>query len=761
MRRLSAAIVTLIAVAAACSGSDGATGDPVDSDLGVRSAAESGFNADRSQTAGGSWSGAPASDVRFVTALQDFDGCDGLLDHIRAEALAQVGPYGLRGEDGYGPGLFEDGVVMDTAESAPAAVAEQTSDGAGSDEFSGTNVQVVGVDEPDIVKTDGHRIVTMIRDTLAVVDIAGPEPFLAGRILLENRWGGELLLRGDRALVIANHYGDAGPFAGGKVGIAGRPTVIIDEILLDGEPRKGRSLQVEGRYVSSRSVDGTARVVIVSQPDQLGLVHSQSRVGEAIAVEMNRYVVSRSRLEDWLPDYLMVSSGGSVLEEGQLLECDRVYAPTEFSGFGSLAVLTFDLDASLTLGDAAATFAGGETIYASPENLYVATNTWIPAPFFDDDRLDEFDDIYSTSIHKFSLNAGGPATYEASGSVQGHLLNQFSLHEHDGHLFAAVTDGSPWWTRPGNVSSIHALRQEGTNLVTAGVVGDMGRGERIYAVRYIADRAYVVTFRQVDPLYVVDLADPSEPTVLGELKIPGFSAYLHPVGDGLLVGVGSDADETGRIEGAKVSLFDVSDPTAPREIDTWILADAESSVVWDHRAFLWWAPEQLMVLPVASWGHDGTSGAVAFRVTPAEGLHNLGLISHSTGRPVFATDCYHEFDSAASDESWEAPPLLLVCKPEQVGNPAGYECAEIVVDNSGGRSGDDVPADWSLDVDALPIDVRDGDRIELCWPEGPDSAEQVQRSLIVGDDIWTLSESRLQANDLGTLRLRTYLPLLY
>ena len=712
---------------------------------------------------GGPSETAPAGDdVEFVSTLRNFGKCDGLLGHIRAEAISRVGPYGLDGGGRFGPVSFgdDDGdlaraesaeaamAVADSAnESAPAA---STSAQAGTD-FSGTNVQVIGVDEPDIVKTDGRRIIMVRNGTLTVVDVTGAEPAITGRVLLGERWGGELLLHGDRILVINNHYGSIRPLAadsgGGRYS---RDIVIIDEILLDGTPRRGRSLQVEGRYISSRAIDGTARVVIVSYPNELGFVYPRNPAGEPIAADANRRVVAQSTLEDWLPDYRVVSSEGSVTEEGQILACDRVYVPSQFSGFGSLSVLTFDLDESLTLGDGAATFAGGETIYASPQNLYVATTTWLPPRFFEDeDRWDDIDERYRTSIHKFSLTPGGPAVYEASGAVRGHLLNQFSLHEFDGHLFVAVTNGSPWRANRQSESLIFALAQTDGALVKVGEVGDMGRGERIYSVRYIGDRAYVVTFRQVDPLYVVDLADPTAPAVLGELKIPGYSAYLHPVGDGLLVGVGRDADEDGRIQGFKVSLFDVSDPAAPAEVDTWTLANAQSGVEWDHRAFLWWAPEQLMVVPVYSWRNEVPSGAAVFKVTAAEGFDYRGLITHSTEDFVFATDCYHEFDSEALEEGWDIP-LVLVCTPEQVGNPVGYSCETVPVSAARG---------WDIDVDALGTDVSDDDRIQLCWPQDRGDAERIGRSLIIGDDIWTLSHSLLQSNEIDTLDRRARLAL--
>lgn len=705
--------------------------------------------------------GSPAGGAQFASTLQNFDDCDALLAHIRAEAMSRVGPYGLD-DNRFGPFFGAraaaeeaDFAVADTAAQsapAPAAPAASGDDSAGGPDFSGTNVQVIGVDEPDIVKTDGRRIITVRNGTLTVVDVTGAEPTITGRVLLGERWGGELLLHGDRVLVINNHYGTIEPLsADDRIGGYSRDIVIIDEILLDGTPRRGRSLHVEGRYVSSRSIDGTARVVLVSFPSELGFVYPRNRAGEPIAQYANRKVVSQSALEDWLPDYRVVSSEGTVTEEGQILACDRVYVPSQFSGFGSLAVLTFDLNESLTLGDGTATFAAGETIYASHQNLYVATNTWLPQPFFDDDDwLRDIDNRYRTSIHKFSLTPDGPAVYEASGSVKGHLLNQFSLHEHDGHLFVAVTNGSPWSANRQSESLIFALTQKDEALAVVGSVGDMGRGERIYSVRYIGDRAYVVTFRQVDPLYVVDLSDPTQPAVLGELKIPGYSAYLHPVGDGLLVGIGRDADEDGRIVGFKASLFDVSDPADPREIDTWTLADAQSGVEWDHRAFLWWAPENLMIVPVWSWRNEVPGGGAVFEVTRERGLDYQGLITHSTEDFVFSTDCYHEFDSEAVSEGWEIP-LLLVCTPGQVGNPVGYDCETVPV--AAARN-------WDIDTDALDIEVSDEDRIQLCWPQDRGDAERIGRSLVIGDDIWTLSRSLLQSNDLETLdrRARLVLP---
>ena len=201
-------------------------------------------------------------------------------------------------------------------------------------------------------------------------------------------------------------------------------------------------------------------------------------------------------------------------------------------------------------------------MYASSERLYVANRRWIDRNDFgaEDARG------VTTHIHRFDVSGSDGPAYEASGSVDGFLLNQFAMSEHEGYLRVASTDTPVWgwWRQDGtSVSRVDVLQRDGAELRLVGSVGGLGQGERIYAVRFIGDIGYVVTFRQIDPLYTVDLSDPSDPRVVGELKIPGYSAYLHPIGKNVLLGVGQDADELGRVLGTQVSVFDVSDLANP------------------------------------------------------------------------------------------------------------------------------------------------------------------------------------------------------
>ena len=189
----------------------------------------------------------------------------------------------------------------------------------------------------------------------------------------------------------------------------------------------------------------------------------------------------------------------------------------------------------------------------------------------------------------------------------------------------ATTTGGPWRFDEDAESMVTVLARNDATLEIVGQVGDMGRGERIFAVRYVGDVAYVVTFRQTDPFYTVDLSDPTAPTVRGELKITGFSGYLHPVGPDRVLGIGQEATDEGRTTGTKVTLFDVSDLDAPRDLATWTQGGGHSGVEWDHRAFLAW--KDLAVLPFNDWQAE-ENGAVVLRVGH-DSLDEVGHIDHA------------------------------------------------------------------------------------------------------------------------------------
>ncbi|MCB2224678.1 MAG: beta-propeller domain-containing protein [Actinobacteria bacterium] len=695
------------------------------------------------------------SDIRFVAALERFDSCDALLDHFKAEAKERVGPYGLEGGGYWGP-VFMDGVAMDAAVEEAAtttmAAAAQAAPTAGGEDggrvegvdYSGTNVQVAGVDEPDIVKTDGTRILAITDGKLSYVDVSTGEPLLLGTLQLTEGWNHQMLVVGETAYLFANGGGlialptDVAA-DGARIwpGYQTNTMMVFQVDLSDPAAMKvTRTMTVEGQYLSARLIDGTIRVVVSSYPSDLPFVYPTNEASQQIALEANRSVIDLTTLEDWLPEYTMVESDGSS-SEGLVVSCDRTHRPAEFAGFETLSVLTIDGEQGVGGGgEATAVIADGETVYASTESLYVATNVWVPGWWLEGEETGDFEESYSTAIHKFSISGNGPATYEASGSVDGHLLNQFSMDEYDGYFRVAVTDGPPWGFDDDSESYVDVLEQQGDRLVEVGSVGDMGAGERIYSVRFIGDAAYVVTFRQVDPLYVVDLSDPTAPAVAGELKIAGYSAYLHPLGDGRLLGIGQDADEDGRTLGAKVSLFDVSDPSDPREVDSYTLEDAYTDAEWDHHAFLYWAPEQLMVMPLQAW-QDDFAGAVVFKLD--DGIREFGRISHDLEDRPTTSECV-QYEAGNGYEK----AILQVCGPNDQSYIEGYYCDVFPPEE----------LEWMAEefgIEQDPAELLGPDEhLEMCWPEYSDW-NPIQRSLVIGGDLWTLSWRMLQANSLDDL----------
>gem|GEM_PF-1106145 len=572
-------------------------------------------------------------DVSVAASLQAAQDCASLLEYFRTEAGARVNAYGLDSLGWVGGPLIEilppggpTVTPLPTATAlplptstpgldAPTAPAPGAREGI---DFSGTTLQELGIDEPDIVKTDGDRILVVSNNEFIVVDTREDQARIAGRVEFEIEGRAtEMLIVENRALLFGQGWDFRNPRGGGV-------SILIDvDFTTEAAPVVTAEMAVEGQYVSARLAGGVARVVVQSNPNRLPFVYPYNGYGEETALETNQRVVAESTLEDWLPTFSL-DVAGEQIDSGLLTDCDAVYTPSSFSGFGSLSVLSFDLTAPLGDGAATSIMASGDTVYASDKSMYIATNNWFDPALNAEERA-LVRRTYSTSIHRFDVTEA-MATYTASGSVRGHLLNQFSMSEHDDRLRVATTDGSPW--DGSSESFVHVLETDADELVVVGSVGNMGRGERIRSVRYAGDIAYVVTFRQTDPFYTVDLSDPTDPVVRGELKITGYSGQLHPIGDNLVLGVGQEATAQGLLLGAKVTLFDVSDLDDPVDLDTWTFYTAQTSAEWDHRAFLWWAPESLAVIPVSSWRND-FRGAIAFKVDRESGISEFGRISHA------------------------------------------------------------------------------------------------------------------------------------
>jgi len=481
-------------------------------------------------------------------------------------------------------------------------------------------------------------------------------------------------------------------------------------------------------------VKGAARVVINSLPLNLAFVTPQSGRGAAAALAANRKIIADSTIADWLP---MLQRGRSSTAS---VQCPDVRTPATFAGIGMTTVHT------IPMGDrvqptSASLQADASTVYASPTHVFVSAAAWVDPSTYDDPAVwDKLSTSFRTDIHEFDIT-GSRATYVASGQVRGHTLDRWSFSEDAGLLRVATTDG-PTWSRPQDTKapqsesfmSVLSARNGTLNLV--GRVGGIGRSEQIRSVRYDGTVAYVVTFRQVDPFFVLDLANPAKPAVVGQLKIAGYSGYLHPISAGRVLGVGADATGQGRITGARVTLFDVTDLRHPRALSSWTLAGAQTQVEFDARAFLWWNPTNLAVVPTQGWGPLNATGAVGLRVT-SRSITQVGFINHDRGGVKGSTACRPLSGPEIKDGSGGnlVGYVVIDCAPGQAVAVNGFQCSSYTVAqlNKDYGSHFTAPADHRFGVCVLARQLP------------------VLRSIVVRDRLLTMSDQDILSSDLRTL----------
>jgi uncharacterized secreted protein with C-terminal beta-propeller domain len=579
-----------------------------------------------------------AADAARRPRLLAFDSCRALVSYAHANAARAGGGVGVPVRALAGAPMPLAAPVSPPTTAAPgakdetsaptAAPAPAASGGGGTPTFSTTNVQEAGVDEPDIVKTDGMRIFAIREGVLRIVDVTGDAPKLVGTLGLEGGFDHQLLLRGPRVLVLSTvappiAVDVATPRIAPLPGPGGGPRTLLTEVDVSdpAAPKVARTMTLDGAYVDARMTGGTVRVVVSSTPQPTGAVPLTSAALRAFVPA----TTIKSRIS------------GRTFRRG-VVPCDDIRRPDVFSGLDLLTVLTVDLDKGLYSVDRDAVMAGAQTVYGSATSLYVASQRYVRGLR----DTGDVPDAMRTEIHRFDAADDGQTTYAGSGAVPGFVVNQFALSEHDGALRVASTDEPPWLPdgrQPEPAQSyVTVLAKQGGGLAQVGQVGGLGRGQRIYAVRFVGDKGYVVTFRRIDPLYTLDLSAPAAPKVAGELELSGYSAYLHPVSDTLLLGIGQEATDAGRPTGTQVSLFDVSDLAHPKRLQHVVFGSGSSDAEYDHHAFLYWNPTGLALLPLQlpptdDKGSGAFVGAVGLHVA-ADGLTEVGRVVHGGAQDV-------------------------------------------------------------------------------------------------------------------------------
>jgi len=501
----------------------------------------------------------PPTETPLVSAFEPFASYEALKNFLATNTKDSTITYsgGPLDAQFFGSARMEDGSQL-APPPAPGESGQNTYD-VNSQDYSTTNIQVEGVDEADIVKTDGNYIyiasnnnfysesqnsVYIVKadpqDLHVIANIAlGNETYVAGLFLSQDS---------NKLVVIGSQY-QFYAYDGIRPEIAIYPYysnvntfINVFDISEKPYPVLARNLTLSGSYFSSRMI-GNYVYAVVSQPAYL--------------------------LEDEVVLPTVYQN-----EEASEIEPERIYYADMMDNY-----FTFTTFIGLNISDATqmpanltVMMGGTSSMYVSTSNIYVTYSTW--------------NDGQYTSIYRIRVNEG-ELSFEAKGSVPGYVLNQYSMDEHKEHFRIATT-----WQKTTQMNNVYVLNR---NMSVVGKLENLAEDERIYSVRFMGDIGYMVTFRQIDPFFVIDLSNPTEPSVAGELKIPGYSSYLHPFDEDHVIGLGKENTTV------KLSFFDVADLKAPTETAKYIVEGeyTDSQALQDPKAFLFERAKGLLVIPIS------------------------------------------------------------------------------------------------------------------------------------------------------------------
>jgi len=621
--------------------------------------------------------------------LPTFNSCSELASAFDKARQQGYGVWGARGSIATGIPMMAaaetggSGGSDDAKSGAPSAAPQANGD------FSTTNVQVAGVDEADIVKTDGTYIYTLSTTeryydlyfeegsgTGSLLVIAKAYPADDAEILSETGLGefypSEMFINGDRLLLFGATYEEIPvpeprpmPAGGAAADIAASypypytvpiTTVQVWDISYRSEPELVRTIDFEGSYLTSRKIGSDVYFVMNSYP----------RV-YAMPLEGN---ITADAAESMIPVYRDSSAATPAGEAEFTPACGCVdvsyFEPVQAQRFVTIASISMsDDDAEVTKE---VVVGSGENVYSSMQNLYVAESVW-PSfwrimPLGEASDGGETTPTERTVVHKFGLDSGS-LSYQGNAEVPGHIINQFSMDEHNGYFRIATTIGRV--SRTGEAASANNIYVLDSDLEQSGKIEDIAPGEQIYSARFMGDRGYLVTFKKIDPFFVIDLADPANPRILGKLKIPGYSDYLHPYDENHIIGIGKETVETeddgpwggnfAWYQGVKIAVFDVTDVSNPVELHRTIIGDrgTDSEALRDHKAFLFDRGRNLLVLPITlaeiagdketlpdnTYGDFVYQGAYVYDLTLENGFDLKGRITHYDSDESFKKAGYY------------------------------------------------------------------------------------------------------------------------
>lgn len=617
-------------------------------------------------------------EIETTQELKKFDNVNELRQFLQLNSVSETPQYDM-GLGGVRTMEVAEGAVeimMDSA--APAA-------GKSADDYSETNIQVKGVDEADFVKNDGRYIYIIADNKLVIVDAYDAEN---AEIVSETKiadkstdyydWeqAKQIFINEDKLVVFVEARDKTYYFE--RYDIVPRQSykqktyIYTYDISDRKDPELVEEYSITGRYFQSRMI-GDIIYVVTQEGVQDGVYINEPMVArDATVIEPEIYYfdnpeqnyqfntitsidISNEEVVDSKTFMLGYSNTLMVSEDNIYI----AYQKQKYWRFWSRERYEeerfYDIILPLLEGEIESDVEAVLDKSLSEEEKWKEISV-VLSDFYerledDDDLQDEYEDMFDeirdkleeydmkkvleerkTVIHKIGIN-DGKLDYAAKGEVYGSLLNQFSLDEHKGNLRLATTVSV--WNNRGRIqyNNVYVLDDDMDKI---GEIGGIAEDERIYSTRFIGDRLYMVTFKQIDPFFVIDLSDPTNPEILGELKIPGWSSYLHPYDENHIIGVGKE-------DGVKVALFDVTDVKNPKEIDKYEIGGkySDSAALHEHKAFLFSKEKNLLVLPVTeverkqvspySYSNTVWNGAYVFHVDE-DGFDKLGKVEHSSSK---------------------------------------------------------------------------------------------------------------------------------
>lgn len=548
---------------------------------------------------------------------------------------------------------FYRGFGEGVEEAEDSASGEASGIGGGGD-HSSTNNQVEGIDEGDIVQTDGDYLYSVSESRVVISDIRDPENMkLASVVKFDGETYPEKLFLSDGTLaVISSRFSlmetDDEAEMESFMPYSGLTVVSLYDVSSPDNPKLIREFGNEGSFNNARLSNGVLHYVSNVFPNYWILEEQPD-------IELRPRLFDSNKNEEFEP----------------LSYEDLTILPGTMEGSYSV-ITSLNLETPASNEISTKGFLGGnEQLYMSEQSLYLTASAFETAEGEFGDTSLWVPQQADTEIFKFGLD-GIAVEFVASARVRGSLLNQFSMDEFDGHFRLATTEGAAW--EPASEPKNHLFILDG-QLEQVGSVEDLAPSERIYSVRFMGSRAYMVTFRETDPLFAIDVSDPAAPEVLGELKIPGFSNYLHPLDENHLIGFGYET----RIEpvkgggeprivtgGMKLSLFDVSDMSDPKETDTEIIGGpgTYSALQYDHKALFRHEQQSLFGFPVSIYDGDGmeyiefqAEGALLYSITP-QGIELAADLTQASDQP------YEDWNTSVQRMAYAKDALYTVANAE-------------------------------------------------------------------------------------------------